>query len=305
MLLKDVGDANMVSIYYQTHGGGSDTLWNINDSLRIGYYGVQYVPTTYADACSSAVGSSGSAQGDSVIFARWYNARRAVSSPLQMTLTGTYSPTLRQGQAKVTITATDTIGLTDLRIRYCVLENLPYVWEGVTGIDHVQRAMLPDPDGVPLTISNGQTVPDSQSFTMQNVLNPDSTEIAVFVQSDQTHEILQGVWSDVGSFTLGVQGNPANEVPATWSLTAPFPSPATGRSFIRFGLPREATVTLKVYNLLGQEIKTLVSGREPAGLQTASWDARDQNGNAVPGGVYFFRLEAHGRSLTRRAVVVR
>jgi hypothetical protein len=302
-LLKDVGDQNLVYIYYQTHGGGSDTLWNINDSLRIRYYGVTSVPTTFADACSSHVGSLGSIQADSVQFARWYNARRAVQSPLQMTLTGIYNRTTRQGRAKVTITATAPISLTNLRIRYYVLENLPYVWGSppVTGIDHVQRKMLPDWNGVPLTISNGETKSDSQSFMLRDsILNVDSCEVAVFVQSDQTKEILQGVWSNLQGFS-GTEGSPAQEVPEAYSLSTPSPSPFTRTTQVRFGLPRASEVSLKVYNLSGREVRTLVSGRRPAGVHTASWDA----GEGVPPGVYFLRLEADGRSLTRRALVLR
>jgi len=301
-LLRDAGDQNLVYIYYQTHGGGSDTLWNINDSLRIVYYGLTSVPTTYADGCSSHVGSLGSIQADSIQFARWYNARRAVQSPLQMTLTGSYNRISRQGRAKVVITATGNIGPTNLRIRYLLLENLPYVWGSppVTGIDHVQRNMMPDWNGVPLTISNGQTRADSQSFALQPGWNPDSCEIAVFVQSDQTKEALQGVWSNLPVFS-GTEGNPAEEIPEAYYLSSPTPSPFSRRTQVRFGLPRESEVSLKVYDLSGREVRTLISGRRAAGLHTASWDA----GEGVPPGVYFLRLEAEGRSLTRRAVVLR
>ena len=301
-LLRDVGDQNLVYIYYQTHGGGSDTLWNINDSLRIAYYGLTSVPTTYADGCSSHVGSLGSIQADSIQFARWYNARRAVQSPLQMTLTGFYNRISRQGRAKVVITATGNIVPTNLRIRYLLLENLPYVWGSppVTGIDHVQRNMMPDWNGVPLTISNGQTRADSQSFALQPGWNPDSCEIAVFVQSDQTKEVLQGVWSNLPVFS-GTEGNPAEEIPEAYYLSSPTPSPFARRTQVRFGLPRESEVSLKVYDLSGREVRTLISGRRAAGLHTASWDA----GEGVPPGVYFLRLEAEGRSLTRRAVVLR
>lgn len=302
-LLRDVGDQNLVYIYYQTHGSGTDSLWNINDSLRIRYYGVTSVPTTFADACSSKVGSGG-VQADSVIFARWYNARRAVQSPLQTTITGIYNRSIRQGRAKVTITATGNIGPTNLMIRYLLLENLPYMWtngtDTVFGIDHVVRNMMPDWNGVPLTISNGETKSDSQSFAMTNVLNPDSTEIAVFVQSDQTKEILQGVWSNLQGFS-GTEGDPAGEVPETCFLSAPTPSPFARTTQVRFGLPREAEVSLKVYNLMGQEVETLVAGRKEAGSHTVSWDARE----GVSGGVYFLRLVADGKSLTRRAVVLR
>lgn len=301
-LLRDVGDQNLVYIYYQTHGSGSDTLWNINDSLRIRYYGLTSVPTTFADACSTKVGSGG-VQADSVIFARWYNSRRAVSSPLQMTLSGMYNRSTRQGRAKVVITATGNITPTNLMIRYCLLENLPYSWgtdTTVIGIDHVQRNMLPDWNGVSLTISNGQTKADSQSFALQPGWNPDSCEIAVFVQSDQTKEVLQGVWSNLPVFS-GTEGNPAGEVPEAYYLSAPSPSPFARTTQVRFGLPTEAEVSLKVYNLTGQEVETLVAGRKGAGSHTVNWDARE----SVPGGVYFLRLVADGKSLTRRALVLR
>ena len=306
-LLRDAGEQNMVYVYYQTHGGGSDTLWNINDSLRIQYYGVTSVPTTFADACSSHVGTQGSIRADSIQFARWYNARRAVSSPLQMTLTGIYNRTTRQGRARVSITATAPISLTNLRIRYCVLENLPYVWGSppVTGIDHVQRKMLPDWNGIPLTISNGETKSDSQSFMLRDsILNVDSCEVAVFVQSDQTKEILQGVWTDLRGF-YGIEGSPSSDTPVAYYLSSPSPSPFSRRTQVFFGLPREAEVSLKVYNLMGQEVETLVAGRKEAGSHTVSWDARDESGRPVPGGVYFLRLVADGQSLTRRAVVLR
>ena len=305
-LLRDAGEQNMVYVYYQTHGGGTDTLWNINDSLRIIYYGLTSVPTTYADGCSSHVGSLGSIQADSIQFARWYNARRAVQSPLQMTLTGFYNRISRQGRAKVVITATGNIVPTNLRIRYLLLENLPYVWGSppVTGIDHVQRNMMPDWNGVPLTISNGQTKADSQSFALQPGWNPDSCEIAVFVQSDQTKEILQGVWTDLRGF-YGIEGSPSSDTPVAYYLSSPSPSPFSRRTQVFFGLPREAEVSLKVYNLMGQEVETLVAGRKEAGSHTVSWDARDESGRPVPGGVYFLRLVADGQSLTRRAVVLR
>ena len=83
------------------------------------------------------------------------------------------------------------------------------------------------------------------------------------------------------------------------------PSPFSRRTQVFFGLPREAEVSLKVYNLMGQEVETLVAGRKEAGSHTVSWDARDESGRPVPGGVYFLRLVADGQSLTRRAVVLR
>jgi len=301
-VLKDAGEQNMVYIYYQTHGGGSDTLWNMNDSLRILYYGVQLVgvPTAWCDGCSTYSGSAGSVRADSLKYAGWLNARRAVQSPLQMTLTGIFNRGTRQGRARVSITATGNITPTNLRIRYLILETLPYTWQGVVGIDNVQRNMLPDWNGVPLTISNGQTRADSQSFTLQPGWRPDSIRMAVFVQSDQTKEVLQGVWGRLNLFS-GTELNPAGEIPEAYYLSSPNPSPFARTTQVCFGLPREAEVTLKVYNLMGQEVETLVAGRKEAGSHTVSWNTHE----GVPGGVYFLRLEDGEEGLTRRVVVLK
>ena len=54
---------------------------------------------------------------------------------------------------------------------------------------------------------------------------------------------------------------------------------------VRFNLPKSSYVALKVYNLLGQEVVTLVDAIQDAGYKSVTWDA-----NRISGGVYFYRL---------------
>ena len=58
-------------------------------------------------------------------------------------------------------------------------------------------------------------------------------------------------------------------------------------------------VTIKVYNMLGQEVKTLLHGMHMQATSALNWDAAGADGRRVASGIYFFRLEAHGVSGAR------
>ncbi len=80
-----------------------------------------------------------------------------------------------------------------------------------------------------------------------------------------------------------------------------FPNPFNPTTTIRFGLPSESHVTLKVYNLLGEEVSTLVQGElKFAGYHLVAWDGTDNSGRQVASGVYLYRLRAEGLTITKK-----
>jgi len=64
-------------------------------------------------------------------------------------------------------------------------------------------------------------------------------------------------------------------------------------------------VTLKIYNLLGQEVATLVDQVQEVGYYTVTWDSRNSQGVEMPSGVYFYRLIAGGFTETRQMVLMK
>ena len=94
--------------------------------------------------------------------------------------------------------------------------------------------------------------------------------------------------------------------PQALYLAPPEPNPAgsAGATF-RFGLPRESKVALTVFDELGRRVRDLADGVLPSGEQSLRWDGRDWAGRAATSGVYFARLEALGRTLRVRFVLVR
>lgn len=84
------------------------------------------------------------------------------------------------------------------------------------------------------------------------------------------------------------------------------PNPwSTGAATIRFALPREADVSLRVVDVAGRVVTVLQEGRRGAGETLTSWDGRDAQGHAVSAGVYFVRLDADGITRTRKLTIVR
>jgi hypothetical protein len=77
-------------------------------------------------------------------------------------------------------------------------------------------------------------------------------------------------------------------------------------TIIRFGLPTRSAVTIKIFDLAGHEVATLLERAEfPAGRYQRVWDGRDAQGRAVTSGVYFYQLRAGSFVRTMKMVVVR
>jgi photosystem II stability/assembly factor-like uncharacterized protein len=81
-------------------------------------------------------------------------------------------------------------------------------------------------------------------------------------------------------------------IPTTYVLDQNYPNPFNPTTTIKFALPKESNVTLRIYNIVGQEVAHLVEENKPAGFFQAQWSGRNQDGTAVASGVYFYRMEA-------------
>jgi len=94
----------------------------------------------------------------------------------------------------------------------------------------------------------------------------------------------------------------------TFSLEQNFPNPylaAAGETTINFSLPADSHVSLRVYDLSGRLITTLVDDTLAAGRHTLGWNGLTAGGTAVESGVYFYKLDTETDSATRRLVLVR
>ncbi len=88
-------------------------------------------------------------------------------------------------------------------------------------------------------------------------------------------------------------------------LHAPMPNPFNPSTMIRFDLPVAGGVRLRVHDVAGRLVRTLLDADFPAGSHEAAWDGRDEAGRALASGSYFARLSAGGRTRTVRLALVR
>ncbi|MBI5471905.1 MAG: T9SS type A sorting domain-containing protein [Ignavibacteriae bacterium] len=96
-----------------------------------------------------------------------------------------------------------------------------------------------------------------------------------------------------------------NSVPTIFALAQNYPNPFNPTTAIGYQLPTNARVVLKIYNINGQEVRTLVNELQPAGSFTATWDGRATNGFAVASGIYFYRLIAGSFAETKKMILLR
>ncbi len=94
-------------------------------------------------------------------------------------------------------------------------------------------------------------------------------------------------------------------LPTTMELSQNYPNPFNPETTIRFALTSAQQATLTVYNVTGQKVRTLVQGTIQAGQQSVVWDGRDDSGNAVASGIYFYRLSTDEETQSRKMVFLK
>jgi hypothetical protein len=96
-----------------------------------------------------------------------------------------------------------------------------------------------------------------------------------------------------------------NSLALSQNYPNPFSVSKNASTTISWYMPNAGGVSLKVYNLLGKEVRTLVRESRAMGRATVSWDGRDNNNRPVAPGVYIYKLNTNTQSLTRRLLVTR
>lgn len=107
-----------------------------------------------------------------------------------------------------------------------------------------------------------------------------------------------------GSVSLNSRA-PGAALPTDFALSQNVPNPFNPTTNISFALPKDSKVSLSIYNVLGQHVKTLVDDYMRAGQQTVSWDGTDVTGRTVASGVYFYKLNANEFSQTKKMMMLK
>jgi hypothetical protein len=89
------------------------------------------------------------------------------------------------------------------------------------------------------------------------------------------------------------------------SLGESYPNPFLQTTIIRYSIACPSHISLKIYSLAGETVRTLINEQQKAGYYTIHWDGKDNNGNRVAPGIYFYRLEAGEFKASKKLVILR
>jgi hypothetical protein len=80
------------------------------------------------------------------------------------------------------------------------------------------------------------------------------------------------------------------DLPDDYALYDNYPNPFNPETTIKYQIPEKGQVTLKIYNMIGQEVRMLINEEKNAGIYQVLWDGKNDNGQLLPNGMYFYRL---------------
>jgi hypothetical protein len=185
-----------------------------------------------------------------------------------------------------------------------------------------------DPNYVPGSdVAAAYSLSDSgyciEMFLRENVLTSFNVEqgLSIRMQCDVLDRNLEVDWPagaqraqaftkfisfEFGEIPAGIDDHTHNMVlPTNFEVFQNCPNPFNPVTTIKYFLPRRSHVTIEIYNLLGQKVRTLVDRDEPAGLYTATWDGTDSSGKPVATGVYLYRLHAGDFVETKKMLLLK
>ena len=81
-------------------------------------------------------------------------------------------------------------------------------------------------------------------------------------------------------------------IPNSFSLEQNYPNPFNPETTVKFQLPKQVHVFIGIYNVLGQEVRTLIDKKISAGYHSIKWDGKNNDGDRVTSGIYYYRIKA-------------
>jgi len=101
-----------------------------------------------------------------------------------------------------------------------------------------------------------------------------------------------------------INKNP-NPVPSAFSLSQNYPNPFNSTTNLKYSLAKDTEVSLKIYNMLGKEIRTLVNEKQTSGYHAIQWDGTNNFGQKVTSGIYFYTFKADGVTKTKKMIMMK
>jgi hypothetical protein len=291
---------NLVCVAYHvgwpTPGNDPMYLYNPSQSYdRRFYYGVNAVPWGVLQGVNTYIGSPFNWNAMSILYNTYTSS--TVASGLSVTDTR-IPPDSNKANIVVTNYTNLPSGTYYLRVmveeRWIIYASPPGT-NGETIFENVFRKSLPTSTGTAISTTAG-TYNFEFRYKIDPVWNDTSIITIAFIQNDADHSIMN---TSRNGMVTGINPN-IKEVPSQYALGQNYPNPFNPTTNIKFNLPKDEFVTLKIYDILGNEMKTIVEGTQKAGQYDVTVD-----GTNLASGVYFYTLKAADFLQTKKMILVK
>ena len=141
-------------------------------------------------------------------------------------------------------------------------------------------------------VLTGVSIPEINMFSQDSLFIDDLnvTAIKIFTWGQKSPNGIGEFW---------------DEQPMRISLEQNYPNPFNPFTVIRYQLPVKSSVSLKVFDVLGRNVVTLVDEVQDAGNKSVTWDAVANSNSPLPSGVYYYRLQTETFSNTKKLLIIR
>ena len=138
---------------------------------------------------------------------------------------------------------------------------------------------------------------------------PDATDIAsatpIELDSESSLNVPDAAITMASGEITGVHTEASKTTPSEFSLLQNYPNPFNPSTTIEYHVPKNAHVTLKIFDTRGRLVATLVNENQAAQSYKVVWDGRDMNGSLAPSGVYFYQLQANDYTETKTLLFIK
>ncbi len=136
---------------------------------------------------------------------------------------------------------------------------------------------------------------DSTDCYLEINATPDGTKLGVRTEKCN-------FWDDASGYVTGIKNNSSNNIPLTFKLNQNYPNPFNSSTKIQYTTSSRQNVSLKIYDILGREVATLVNEEKPAGNYTVEFSMGSKQ---LGSGVYFYQLRSGGFVSTKKMIVLK
>jgi hypothetical protein len=148
-----------------------------------------------------------------------------------------------------------------------------------------------------------------QSFRVNGNISTPSGNVnsasVIFVEKDNPNKKFTTNTDNSGNYHIdiitGIKDNNSYQ-PANFNLKQNYPNPFSASTNISYELNKNANVSVKIFNVIGQEVKTFFAGYQATGRYNITWDGRNNAGSKVPTGIYFYQLNSNNETIVKKMI---